>query len=92
MVMPKVEEQKKQYTVMLRPSFVDKLDVGASGLGLSRSRAIGLFVENGLEFYHFLDELGLSYNFKNTHLLNLLRDALRCGDFYIDDDGELAKR
>ena len=91
---PKVEEQKQQYTVMLRPSIVKEIDRIAAIRGRrTRSEMMGNLIEIGLEDLQALDRLGLLQAAAiGDKVFKKLKDALRSGDIKLDKDGNLEIR
>lgn len=59
MARPKIIEPKQQYTVMLKPSFVEKLDKLAEKAELSRSQFLANMIQMGYEDALVLDKMGL---------------------------------
>ncbi len=57
MARPKLNESKKQYTVMLKPSIVDEIDRIAAKVDLSRSQFMANLIEMGLDDAKILDSL-----------------------------------
>lgn len=88
---PKVEEPKKQYTVMLRPSVVAEIDRLAAIRGRrTRSELMSNLIDLGLEELQTLDKLGLlnavAYG---DRVLKKLKDAIRKGKIVEDEKGNL---
>ena len=58
MVRPKVEEPKKQYTLMIKPSMVQEIDRLAKKVQLSRSQLMVNLLGMGLEDAKVLEKSG----------------------------------
>ena len=91
---PKVEEPKQQYTVMLRPSVVKEIDRIAAIRGRrTRSETMANLIELGLEDLEALDRLGIIQAAAiGDKVYRKLKDALRCGDIKLDEQGDLEIR
>ena len=91
---PKVEEPKQQYTVMLRPSVVKEIDrIRAIRGRFSRSEIMANLIELGLEEIQALDRLGIIQTVAvGDKIMKKLKDALRCGDIRLNDEGDLEIR
>ena len=59
MVRPTMKEATKQYTVMLPPSIVEKIDEYAEEYGLTRSQFMRNLIVSGLEDVGLLRKLGI---------------------------------
>lgn len=59
MVRPKAKEPKKQFTVMLKPSVVERVDKFADKLELSRSQMMSNLIGMALEDADIFDKSGL---------------------------------
>jgi metal-responsive CopG/Arc/MetJ family transcriptional regulator len=58
MARPKMQDPKKQYTVMLKPSTVQEIDRLAKKLDLSRSQLMSNLIQMGLDDAKVLDKAG----------------------------------
>jgi hypothetical protein len=91
---PKLEEAKQQYTVMLRPSVVKEIDRIRTIRGRkTRSEMMSNLIELGIEDLQALDRLGIIQAVAvGDKVFNKLKDALRCGDIRLDQQGDLELR
>jgi hypothetical protein len=58
MARPKLQDPKKQYTVMLKPSTVQEIDRLAKKLDLSRSQLMSNLIQMGLDDAKVLEKTG----------------------------------
>lgn len=88
---PKVDEPKRQYTVMLRPSVVAEIDRLAAIRGRrTRSELMSNLIDLGLDELQTLDKLGLLQAVAyGDRVLKKLKDAMRKGKIVEDKDGNL---
>jgi len=91
---PKVEETKQQYTVMLRPSVVKEIDrIRAIRGRKTRSEMMSNLIEQGIEDFQALDRLGILQAVAiGDKVYKKLKDALRCGDIKLNQQGDLEIR
>jgi metal-responsive CopG/Arc/MetJ family transcriptional regulator len=91
---PKVEEPRQQYTVMLKPSVVAEIDrIRAVRGRRTRSEMMSNLIEMGMEDFQSLDRLGLIQAVAiGERVYSKLKDALRCGDIKLNEQGELEIR
>jgi len=91
---PKIEETKKQYTVMIKPSVVEEIDRLRAIRGrFSRSEMMSNLVELGIEDLQSLDRLGIIQAVAvGDKVFAKLKDALRVGDIRLDQEGKLEIR
>ena len=87
---PKVKEPKQQYTLMLKPSFVEQLDKMADELELSRSQLMSNLMESSFEDAKILQKTGLLKlaMLKDKMSLKFKRGLLG-GKYTVDEDGEI---
>ena len=69
MVRPKMKEATKQYTVMLLPSTVEKIDKYAEQYGLTRSQLMRNLLVSGIEDVQLLNKLGVMQTVNVGHTL-----------------------
>lgn len=90
MARPKINEPKKQYTVMLKPSVVKEIDSIATKLDLSRSQFMSNLIDMGLDDAKVLDKLGV---FKlvmvGGKLANKLKIDFLSGKADVNKDGKI---
>jgi len=91
---PKVEEPKRQYTIMLRPSMVEEIDrLGAIRGRFSRSEIMSNLIELGIETLQELEKLGLIQAAAiGDKVYKMLKAALQSGDIRLDKEGALEIR
>lgn len=91
---PKVEEPRKQYTVMLKPSTVEEIDrLRAIGGRRSRSEMMFGFIEMGLEDMQIIDKLGLFQAVAvGDRGFKKLEEKLMSGDIRLNKKGDLEIR
>lgn len=90
MVRPKVDEPKKQFTIMLKPSVVERIDKLAKKLELSRSQFMANLIDMGLEDAEILNKTGALDIIRIVgKLTNKLRIDLLSGKAKLSKDGSL---
>ena len=91
---PKIEETKKQYTVMIKPSVVEEIDRLRAIRGrFSRSEMMSNLIEMGIENLQELEKLGLIQAAAiGDKVYKMLKAALQSGDIRLDKEGALEIR
>jgi hypothetical protein len=91
---PKIDEPKQQYTVMLKPSTVEKIDKLRAIRGrFSRSEMMSNLIDLGIDDLQALDNLGLIKAAAiGDKVFKKLKEALMSGDIRVDKKGDLEIR
>jgi metal-responsive CopG/Arc/MetJ family transcriptional regulator len=87
---PEVKEAKQQYTLMLKPSVVKRIDVIADKYGSTRSRFLSTMIENKLEEMESMEKAGL---FKaviiSEKVMQKFKELLFSGKVSLDENDNL---
>ena len=90
MVRPKEKEPKHQFSVMLKPSVVDEIDIYADKYNLTRSQLMANIMEEGLDELRTLDKMGILYLvYHGSNLMTKFKEALFNGQVSLNDKGDI---
>lgn len=90
MVRPKAKEPKHQFSVMLKPSFVDEIDKFAEKYDLTRSQLMANLMEVGLDELRALNRLGVVQSvFLGANIMKKFKEALFKGKVSLDEKGNI---
>jgi metal-responsive CopG/Arc/MetJ family transcriptional regulator len=78
MARPKLQEPKKQFTLMLKPATVQEIDRLAKKLEISRSQLMGNLIQMGLDDAKVLEKTGALWVVKaGTKALRFFKEQMK---------------
>lgn len=90
MVRPKAKEPKHQFSVMLKPSLVEEIDIFAEKYNLTRSQLLANLIETGLEEFRVMDGIGIiPAVYQGTNIMRKFKEALFSGKVKLDEKGDI---
>lgn len=90
MVRPKAKEPKHQFSVMLRPSLVDEIDILAEKYNMTRSQLMGNLIETGLDDMKLYDKFGfLKAIVFGDKIMKKFKESLVTGKVSLNEKGDL---